>query len=92
LLDGDTPRWYATVMLSTSLAPDTKTTPEDGSLAGSLVITLLPFIILGLMFLPFFRFLRRSQRRAEDYMKLNRDMLEEVRRIRELLESKATDS
>lgn len=90
LLDALAPCCYAPRMLTTLLAPDTKATPDDGSFAGSLVITLLPLVIVALAAIPLFRFLRRSQQRSLEYLKINRDMLDEVRQIRELLQSKRT--
>jgi hypothetical protein len=70
--------------LSTHLAPPSDQ-QSDSSFAGSLIVTLLPLVFIGIMFLLFMRVLRRSQARAEEAMRLSREMVNELRAIRTAL-------
>lgn len=69
--------------VSTHLAP-AEPQPESSS-AASLVVTFLPLIVIVVMFFAFLRLLRRSTARAEEAMRLSREMLTELRAIRAAL-------
>ena len=69
---------------STHLAPSADPQPESSSTA-SLVVTLLPLVFIAIMFFVFMRALRRSHARAEEAMRLSREMVSELRAIRAAL-------
>jgi hypothetical protein len=71
---------------STHAAPSE---PET-SAAASWVATLLPLVLIVVMFLVFLRFLRRSTARAEEGMRLARETVAELRAIRASLELAGT--
>jgi hypothetical protein len=75
---------------STHLAPPPEQQPEPMPVA-SLVITFLPFLILVVMFLAFMRVLRRSSARAEESVRLSREMVAELRAIRAALEHPSSE-
>jgi hypothetical protein len=75
--------------LSTHLAPSAEPQPES-STAASLIVTLLPFVLIVVMFFAFLRFMRRATARAEEAMRLSREMVSELRAIREALVSPGT--
>jgi hypothetical protein len=72
------------VTASTHLAPSADPQPESSSTA-SLIVTLLPLVFIVVMFFVFMRVLRRSQARAEEAMRLTREMVSELRAIRSAL-------
>jgi hypothetical protein len=65
-------------------APPAEPQPDSPS-AASWVITLVPFVLLVVMFFAFLRFMRRAQARAEEAMRLSREMVTELRAIRAAL-------
>jgi preprotein translocase subunit YajC len=72
-------------MLSSTAAQPPTTEPEP-SLASSLIVTFLPLVIIFAMFLFFLRALRRSTARAEEALRLSREMVAELRGIRAAVE------
>jgi hypothetical protein len=56
-----------------------------------MVITFLPLVLLLVMFLPFMRVLRRSGARAEESLRLSREIVAELRAIRAALEHPSSE-
>jgi hypothetical protein len=69
-------------MLSLSLAPS----ESEPSFAASAVVTLLPLVFVVAMFVLFLRVLRRSAARAEESLRLSREIVGELKAIRAALE------
>jgi hypothetical protein len=65
-----------------ALSPDPQPEPSYGA---SMVLTFLPLVLLVIFFFVFLRFLRRANRRAEEAMRLTREMVAELRAIRAAL-------
>jgi hypothetical protein len=72
------------VTATTHHAPPAEPQPEASSTA-SLVVTLLPLVFIVVMFFFFMRALRRSHARADEAMRLSREMVNELRAIRAAL-------
>ncbi len=72
------------MIVMTHLAPAAQQESESPS-GASLVVTLLPLVFIVVMFFAFWRVIRRSSARAEEAMRLSREMLTELRAIRAAL-------
>jgi hypothetical protein len=64
---------------------------EEPSSAASMAASLIPLALIVIMFVVFMRWLRRANGRAEDCMKLYREMISELRAIRAALEKDRAD-
>jgi hypothetical protein len=76
------------VTVSTHLAPP-EPRPESSSSA-DWVATLLPPVLILVMFIGFVRLMRRANANSEEAMRLYREMLTELRAIREALAPAST--
>jgi hypothetical protein len=74
------------VTASTHLAPPAEPAPPpESSPAVSLVATFLPLLFIVVMFFAFLRVVRRSNARAEESVRLSREIVNELRAIRAAL-------
>jgi hypothetical protein len=72
-----------------SAPPTTTATAQpdaEPSFVSSVIVTFLPLVLIFVVFLVFMRHLRRATARAEEAMKLYREMLAELRAIRAAVE------